>query len=120
MNSPVFNALVPVILFIAMGFFVGRWGWIRAASVKDLSNLVFMVLAPALLFRTMSTVHVQNLDFGPIAIYFAAAGAGARAQVAAHGGHGHGVGFGHLRADGFLEPLVKLLQRVGTRATAVG
>ena len=74
MNSPVFNALVPVILFIAMGFFVGRWGWIRAASVKDLSNLVFMVLTPALLFRTMSTVHVQELDFGPIAIYFVAAG----------------------------------------------
>jgi malonate transporter len=40
----------------------------------DLSNLVFMVLTPALLFRTMSTVHVQDLDFGPVAIYFAAAG----------------------------------------------
>ena len=32
------------------------------------------VLTPALLFRTMSTVHVQDLDFGPVAIYFAAAG----------------------------------------------
>jgi hypothetical protein len=74
LNSPVVNALVPVVLFIAIGFFVGRWGWIRAASVKDLSNLVFMVLTPALLFRTMSTVHVQDLDFGPVAIYFAAAG----------------------------------------------
>ena len=85
MNSPVFNALVPVILFIAMGFFVGRWGWIRAASVKDLSNLVFMVLAPALLFRTMSTVHVQNLDFGPIAIYFAAAALVFSATLAVYG-----------------------------------
>lgn len=74
MNSPVFNALVPVVLFIAMGFFVGRRSWIRAAAVKDLSNLVFMVLTPALLFRTMSAVHVQDLDFGPIVIYFAAAG----------------------------------------------
>jgi predicted permease len=61
-------------LFIALGFFVGRRGWIRATSVKDLSNLVFMVLTPALLFRTMSTVRVQDLDFGPVAIYFAAAG----------------------------------------------
>ncbi len=85
MNSPVFNALVPVILFIAMGFFVGRWGWIRAASVKDLSNLVFMVLTPALLFRTMSTVHVQDLDFGPIAIYFAAAGLVFAATMAVYG-----------------------------------
>ena len=73
-NSPVFAPLIPVILFIALGFFAGRRGWIRATSVKDLSNLVFMVLTPALLFRTMSTVHVQDLDFGPVAIYFAAAG----------------------------------------------
>ena len=73
-NSPVFASLIPVILFIALGFFVGRRGWIRATSVKDLSNLVFMVLTPALLFRTMSTVHVQDLDFGPVGVYFAAAG----------------------------------------------
>ena len=73
-NSPVFSSLIPVILLIALGFFAGRRGWIRATSVKDLSNLVFMVLTPALLFRTMSTVHVQDLDFGPVAIYFAAAG----------------------------------------------
>jgi len=73
-NSPVFASLIPVILFIALGFFVGRRGWIRATSVKDLSNLVFMVLTPALLFRTMSTVRVQDLDFGPVAVYFAAAG----------------------------------------------
>lgn len=74
LNSPVFSSLVPVILFIALGFFAGQRGWIRAASVKDLSNLVFMVLTPALLFRTMSTVHVQDLNFEPVAVYFAAAG----------------------------------------------
>ena len=72
MNSPVFTSLFPVILFIAIGFYVGRRGWIRAGSVKDLANLVFMVLTPALLFRTMSTVHIQDLDFGPVAIYFVA------------------------------------------------
>ena len=32
-----------------------------------------MVLTPALLFRTMSTVHIETLDFGPVGIYFAAA-----------------------------------------------
>ena len=73
MNSPVFTSLLPVILFIAIGFFVGRRGWIRAEAVKDLANLVFMVLTPALLFRTMSSVRIEDLDFGPIAIYFAAA-----------------------------------------------
>jgi predicted permease len=31
-----------------------------------------MVLTPALLFRTMSTVHVERLDFKPVLAYFAA------------------------------------------------
>ena len=61
-----------MVLFIAIGFVAGRQEWIRASAVKDLSNLVFMVLSPALLFRTMSTVHIEDLNFGPVAIYFAA------------------------------------------------
>jgi hypothetical protein len=40
--------------------------------VKDLSNLVFLLLTPALLFRTMSKVQVQQLDFRPVAAYFLA------------------------------------------------
>jgi malonate transporter and related proteins len=67
----VFSALAPVILLIALGFAVGRIGWVRAAAVPDLSNLVFLVLTPALLFRTMSKVHIQQLDFRPVAAYFA-------------------------------------------------
>jgi len=68
--NPVFPALAPVVLLIALGFVVGRLGWIRTSAVKDLSNLVFLVLTPALLFRTMSKVHVQQLDFRPVAAYF--------------------------------------------------
>jgi len=33
-----------------------------------------MVLTQALLFRTMSAVHIEQLDFAPVAIYFAVAG----------------------------------------------
>ena len=62
-----------MVLLVAIGFIVGRIGWIRAEALKDLSNLVFMVLTPALLFRTMSTVHVEHLDFKPVAMYFVAA-----------------------------------------------
>lgn len=85
MNSAVFNSLIPVIVFIAIGFFVGRRGWIRAAAVKDLANLVFMVLTPALLFRTMSTVHIEDLNFGPVAIYFLAFGVVYGASLALQG-----------------------------------
>ena len=72
MNNPVFSALLPVVLLIATGAVAGRAGWIRGEAIKDLSNLVFMVLTPALLFRTMSTVHVEQLNFKPVAMYFVA------------------------------------------------
>jgi malonate transporter len=72
-NHLVLSALIPVVLLIAIGFIAGRTGWIRAEATKDLSNLVFMVLTPALLFRTMSTVHVEQLNFKPVAMYFVAA-----------------------------------------------
>ncbi len=41
-------------------------------AIKDLSNLVFLLLTPALLFRTMSRVRVEQLDFKPVAAYFLA------------------------------------------------
>jgi malonate transporter and related proteins len=74
MNHPVVSALLPVIVLIVVGWFAGRRKWISAAGVKDLSNLVFLVLTPALLFRTMSKVQVQQLDFRPVAAYFIAVG----------------------------------------------
>lgn len=74
MNSPVFSSLVPVLLCIAIGFAAARIGWVRAAAIKDLSNIVFLVLTPALLFRTMAGVRVQDLDFQPVGLYFLASG----------------------------------------------
>lgn len=70
---PVFASLAPVFLLIAAGIVAGRMGWIRIDAVKDLSNLTFMLLIPALLFRTMSSVHVEQLDLRPIGAYFLAA-----------------------------------------------
>jgi predicted permease len=72
-NHPVLSALVPVVLLVALGYAAGRARWIRAESSKDLSNLVFLVLTPALMFRTMSKVDVLQLDFRPLLSYFAAA-----------------------------------------------
>lgn len=72
-QSPVVSSLLPVVLLIAAGYLAGRRRWVGAGSIKDLSNLIFMLLAPALLFRTMSTVHVEQLSFRPVASYFIAA-----------------------------------------------
>lgn len=72
MDSLVLSSLLPVVLLIAAGYFTGRQGWVGAVAVKDLSNLIFLLLAPALLFRTMSLVRVETLQFKPVAAYFAA------------------------------------------------
>jgi malonate transporter and related proteins len=72
MNPLVFESLFPVVLLIAAGFFAGRAQWIRADAIKDLSNLIFLLLTPALLFRTMSRVRVEQLDFKPVLAYFLA------------------------------------------------
>lgn len=61
-------------LLIAAGYLAGRRGWVGGKAVRDLSNLIFLLLAPALLFRSMSTVHVEQLSLRPVAAYFIAAG----------------------------------------------
>ena len=72
-SHPVVASLTPVFLLIALGYLAGRLNWIRDVAVKDLSNLVFLLLIPALLFRTMSAVHVETLDLRPLLAYFPAA-----------------------------------------------
>ena len=67
---PVVASLTPVFLLIALGWIAGRRNWISDGGVKDLSNLVFLLLIPSLLFRTMSSVRFEQLDLRPIAAYF--------------------------------------------------
>ena len=72
-DHPVVASLTPVFILIGLRFLAGKRQWIRESAVKDLSNLVFLLLIPALLFRTMSAVHVEALDLRPIGAYFLAA-----------------------------------------------
>ncbi|MGO4393213.1 AEC family transporter [Variovorax sp. M-6] len=74
MNGPVVSSLLPVVFLIAAGYLAGRLRWIQGGAVKDLSNLVFLLLAPPLLFRSMSTVRLEQLSLKPVAAYFVAAG----------------------------------------------
>lgn len=84
-NHPVFVSLTPVFLLVSLGYLAGRLQWIRDAAIKDLSNLVFLLLIPALLFRTMSAVHVETLDLRPLGAYFLAAGSLLAAAIAWRG-----------------------------------
>jgi len=75
LDHPVLSSLLPVVLLITIGFVAGKAKLIRGEAVRDLSNLVFLVLTQALLFRTMSTVHIERLDFKSVALYYAVAAA---------------------------------------------
>jgi predicted permease len=72
-DHPVLSSLLPVVFLIVVGFVAGRARLVRPESVRDLSNLVFLVLTQALLFRTMSSVHLERLDMRPVFQYFVAA-----------------------------------------------
>ena len=75
LDHPVASSLLPVVLLIGIGFAAGRLKLIRGEAVRDLSNLVFLVLVQALLFRTMATADLARLDLRSVALYYIVAGA---------------------------------------------
>ena len=87
LDHPVLSALLPVVFLIFIGLVAGRAGLVRGEAVRDLSNLVFLVLTQALLFRTMATSHVEELDFRPVAQYFLVAGTLFFIMLAVYGGN---------------------------------
>ena len=86
LDHPVLSSLLPVVLLILIDFVAGKARLVRGESVRDLSNLVFLVLTQALLFRTMSGVHIEQLDFQPVVQYFLVAGILFVAMLWAYGG----------------------------------
>ena len=74
LDQPVFSALLPVVVLIGIGFAAGRLKLIRGEAVRDLSNLVFLVLVQALLFRTMATARLYRLDLHSVALYYVVSG----------------------------------------------
>ena len=65
----VWQSLAPVFVLIAAGAMAARMAWITKATIGELSNLVFFVFMPGLLFRTMSKAHWDALDFSPALTY---------------------------------------------------
>lgn len=69
LSHPVLTSLLPVILLIATGYVAGKQGWIRASAKGDYSNIIFFLLLPPLLFRTMAQSHPENLQLLPVLAY---------------------------------------------------
>lgn len=71
MNSA--TALAPVVLMILCGWAAAKFGWIHKEHLPSLANLVFMVLLPALLFRSMTLIGFDKVDYYPPMIYLSVA-----------------------------------------------
>lgn len=69
--SDIFQALLPVIFLIVCGYLTGQFGWVTELGLKDITRLSFNVLGPALLFHTLSDVHLSQLDLRPVMMYHA-------------------------------------------------
>jgi malonate transporter and related proteins len=72
MNDPVTTALLPVVLLVAVGALAGWRGWVPPSATKALSNLIFLVLGPPLLFRAMAQLNFSTFDARPVLVYFGA------------------------------------------------
>jgi hypothetical protein len=66
-----FAIVIPIFALIAIGFLTVRTGLISRAAGEGLSEFVFVLAIPALLFRTVATADLPNLNPGPYwAAYF--------------------------------------------------
>jgi malonate transporter len=66
-----FAIVAPIFALIAIGFLTVRTGVISRAAGEGLSEFVFVLAIPALLFRTVATADLPNLNPGPYwAAYF--------------------------------------------------
>jgi predicted permease len=64
--SSVLTTVLPVFGLIALGFICARTGFIGPAAGQGLSQVVFNLAMPALLFRTVATIDQQSLSPWPL------------------------------------------------------
>jgi LysR family glycine cleavage system transcriptional activator len=70
-HSPRITNAEQLVATIAVDWGIGDWQGLDAHRLLDV--IYRPVLSPALLFRTMSVVHLEQLDFRPVAMYFVCA-----------------------------------------------
>jgi predicted permease len=64
--SSVLTTILPVFGLIALGFICARTNFISPAAGQGLSQVVFSLAMPALLFRTVATIDQQSLSPWPL------------------------------------------------------
>ena len=62
------NAVCPIVLLVALGYFLKRIGIIPKELAKPLNKIVFRVLLPAMLFNNVYNIPtVENIELGYVA-----------------------------------------------------
>lgn len=63
-----FNAVAPIILMIATGYFIKRTGLVKIETGKALNKLVFRLFLPAMVFLNVYKIeNISTFDFGFVA-----------------------------------------------------
>ncbi len=61
---------MPVFGTVAVGWLLGRSKLLTPEGLRGLTNVTFYALFPSLLFRSMSTVHIEALSFDVLVVFF--------------------------------------------------
>ncbi len=73
MSPSVLNVVTPVFAIILAGFLVAQRRWLPEGTGKGVSDFIFTIAMPAMLFRTMATVEDSGVaPFGLLVGYFGA------------------------------------------------
>lgn len=72
--SAVVDIVLPVFAMVAIGYGIGRTPLLDARGIRGITNFVFYVAIPALLFRSMSTLELpERVEIEVIPAYFGTA-----------------------------------------------
>jgi predicted permease len=75
MSATVFYKLLAIIVVVALGWVIGKTGWLSKGSdsadpARVLSNAALYIFIPALLFRTTARIEFSRLPWGTLAAFF--------------------------------------------------
>lgn len=71
--TAILDIIVPVFGMVAVGWAIGRTSLLTREGLRGLTNVTFYAFFPALLFRSMSRVHVEGLSLDILIVFFGSA-----------------------------------------------
>ncbi|QTN22692.1 AEC family transporter [Rhizobacter sp. AJA081-3] len=71
MSTLVFFKLVAIFVVVALGWVVGKAGWLgQNDPARTLANAAYYIFVPALLFRTTARIDLQAMPWGTVIAFF--------------------------------------------------